>query len=52
MSKIEQLKLEEQALGVATLVLDHMELELRKDMPDTFKLKGYAKLYNILKPYF
>ena len=52
MDKMKQLKLEEQALEVATLVLDHIEFELKKDMPDTFKLKQFGKVYNILKPYF
>ena len=52
MNKLDQIKLEEQAMEVATLVLDHIEFELRKDMPDMFKLKELSKTYNILKPYF
>ena len=52
MNKLDQIKLEEQAMEVATLVLDHIEFELRKDMPDMFKLKELSKTYNTLKPYF
>ena len=52
MDKMKQLKLEEQSIEAATLVLDHIEFELKKDMPDTFKLKQLCKVFNILKPYF
>jgi len=52
MDKMAQLKLEEQALQVATLVLDHIEFELNKDMPDMFKVKELSKTYSTLKPYF
>jgi len=52
MDKMKQYKLEEQALETATLVLDHIEFELKKDMPDTFKLKTLSKVYSTLKPYF
>ena len=43
MDKLKQLKMEEQAMEVATLVLDHIEFELKKDMPDMFKVRNYLK---------
>ena len=52
MSKVKNAELEERALDVASLLLDHIEFELKKDMPDTFKLKAFSKVYQILKPYF
>ena len=52
MSKLLNAKLEERALETAGLLLDHIEFELQKDMPDLFKLKQLSKTYQILKPYF
>jgi len=52
MNKHDQIKLEEQAFQVATQILDHMEFELNKDIPDLFKIKELSKAYQVFKPYF
>jgi len=52
MDKMAQLKLEQQALEIASLTLDHIEHEISKDKPNLDKIKQLSKVYNTLKPYF